>query len=99
MTAENYNYHRIEAMGKHIEAMEKHIKMVETKLRGAEDKLEWFESFADYIAEQHANEYNQACYFADENLELEDRVNYEPSEGDIQEELYTNAYIKPLQKL
>lgn len=91
-TDENFNYHR-------IEAMQKHIKKLEAKLRGAEDNLEWFESFADYIAEQHANEYNQACYFADENLELEDRVNYEPSEGDIQEELYTNAYIKPLEKL
>ena len=92
MTADNFNYHR-------IQAMQDHIKKLEAMQREADDRLEWFESFADYIAEQHANEYNQACYFADENLELEDRVNYEPSEGDIQEELYTNAYIKPLQKL
>ena len=40
MTAENFNYHR-------IEAMQKHIKKLEAKLRGADDKLEWFESFAD----------------------------------------------------
>ena len=92
MTADNFNYQR-------IQAMQDHIKKLEAMQREADDRLEWFESFADYIAEQHANEYNQACYFADENLELEDRVNYEPSEGDIQEELYTNAYIKPLQKL
>lgn len=67
MTADKFNYHR-------IQAMQDHIKGLEAKLRGADDKLEWFESFADYIAEQHANEYNQACYFADENLELEDRL-------------------------
>ena len=92
MTADKFNYHR-------IEAMYKHIKEIEAKLRAADDKLEWFESFADYIAGQHVNEYNEACHFADETIELEDRVNYKPSEGDLQEELYTNAYIKPLQKL
>jgi len=85
MTAENYNYHR-------IQAMQKHIKEIEAKLRGADDKLEWFESFADYIAEQHANEYNQACYFADENLEIEDRLWKEREE-------HNNQYIKPLQRL
>jgi hypothetical protein len=73
-TTDDFNYHRIEAMQKHIEKLE-------AKLRGAEDNLEWFESFADYIAEQHANEYNQACHFADENLELEDRVNYDQVRG------------------
>jgi hypothetical protein len=72
--------------------MEKHIKEIEAKLRGADDKLEWFESFADYIAEQHANEYNQACYFADENLEIEDRLWKEREE-------HNNQYIKPLQIL
>jgi hypothetical protein len=82
MTADNFNYHR-------IQAMEKHIKEIEAKLRGADDKLEWFESFADYIAEQHANEYNQACYFADENLEIEDRLWKEREE-------HNNQYIKPL---
>ena len=85
MTADNFNYHR-------IQTMEKHIKEIEAKLRGADDKLEWFESFADYIAEQHANEYNQACYFADENLEIEDRLWKEREE-------YNNQYIKPLEKL
>ena len=85
MTADNFNYHR-------IQTMEKHIKEIEAKLRGADDKLEWFESFADYIAEQHANEYNQACYFADENLEIEDRLWKEREE-------HNNQYIKPLQKL
>ena len=85
MTADNFNYHR-------IQTMEKHIKEIEAKLRGADDKLEWFESFADYIAEQHANEYNQACYFADENLELEDRLWKEREE-------HNNQYIKPLEKL
>ena len=82
MTADNFNYHR-------IQAMEKHIKEIEAKLRGADDKIEWFESFADYIAEQHANEYNQACYFADENLEIEDRLWKEREE-------HNNQYIKPL---
>lgn len=82
MTADNFNYHR-------IQSMEKHIKEIEAKLRGADDKLEWFESFADYIAEQHANEYNQACYFADENLEIEDRLWKEREE-------HNNQYIKPL---
>ena len=43
MTADNFNYHR-------IQAMQKHIKKLEAKLRGTDDKLEWFESFADYIA-------------------------------------------------
>ena len=85
MTADNFNYHR-------IQTMEKHIKEIEAKLRGADDKLEWFESFADYIAEQHANEYNQACYFADENLEIEDRLWKEREE-------HNNKYIKPLEKL
>lgn len=85
MTADNFNYHR-------IQTMEKHIKEIEAKLRGADDKLEWFESFADYIAEQHANEYNQACYFADENLEIEDRLWKEREE-------HNNQYIKPLEKL
>lgn len=85
MTADNFNYHR-------IQTMEKHIKEIEAKLRGADDKLEWFESFADYIAEQHANEYNQACYFADENLEIEDRLWKEREE-------HNNQYIKPLQIL
>ena len=85
MTAENFNYHR-------IQTMEKHIKEIEAKLRGADDKLEWFESFADYIAEQHANEYNQACYFADENLEIEDRLWKEREE-------HNNQYIKPIQIL
>ena len=85
MTADNFNYHR-------IQTMEKHIKEREAKLRGADDKLEWFESFADYIAEQHANEYNQACYFADENLEIEDRLWKEREE-------HNNQYIKPLQIL
>jgi hypothetical protein len=65
---------------------------LEAKLRGADDKLEWFESFADYIAEQHANEYNQACHFADENLEIEDRLWKEREE-------HNNQYIKPLQRL
>lgn len=69
MTTDKFNYHR-------IEAMQKHIQKQEAMLREAEDKLEWFESFADYIAEQYANEYNQACYFADENLEIEDRLNH-----------------------
>ena len=85
MTADNFNYHR-------IQTMEKHIKEIEAKLRGADDKLEWIESFADYIAEQHANEYNQACYFADENLEIEDRLWKEREE-------HNNQYIKPLQIL
>lgn len=73
MTADNFNYHR-------IQAMQKHIKKLEAKLRGTDDKLEWFESFADYIAEQHANEYNQACHFADENLELETNAYIKPLE-------------------
>jgi hypothetical protein len=85
MTADKFNYHR-------IQSMEKHIKNLEAKIRGADDKLEWFESFADYIAEQHANEYNQACHFADENLEIEDRLWKEREE-------HNNQYIKPLQKL
>ena len=92
MTADNFNYQR-------IQAMQKHIKEIEAKLRGADDKLEWFESFADYIAEQHANEYNEACYFADENLEIEDRLNHAANELEMTREEYNNQYIKPLQKL
>jgi|2_EtaG_2_1085320.scaffolds.fasta_scaffold11694_2 AAA15 family ATPase/GTPase len=92
MTAHNYNYHR-------IEAMQKHIKKLEAKLRGADDKLEWFDAFADYIAEQHANEYNQACHFADENLEIEDRLNHAAQDLGMTRQEYNNKYIKPLQKL
>lgn len=92
MKAHNYNYQR-------IEAMQKHIKKLEEKLREAEDKLEWFDSFADYIAEQHANEYNHACNFADENLEIEDRLNHAAKELGMTRQEYNNKYIKPLQKL
>ncbi len=87
MTAQNYNYHR-------IEAMQKHIKKLEAKLRGADDKLEWFDAFADYIAEQHANEYNQACNFADEYLEIEDRLNHAAQDLGMTRQEYNNKLNK-----
>ena len=90
MTANNFNYHRIEAMSKRIEELETEVKRVE-------ELNEWLDSFVDYVEHEYVSTYNEACQSADEVLELEDRVNYESSEGDIQEELYTNAYAKPLE--
>ena len=92
MTAENYNYHR-------IQAMHKHIKNLEETIRVAKELQEWSNSFVDYIENQHPNTYNEACCFADENLEIEDRLNHAANELEMTREEYNNQYIKPLQKL
>ena len=76
MTANNFNYQR-------VLAMEKRIKNLEATIRLAKDLQEWSNSFVDYIENQHPNKYNEACCFADENLEMTGKE-------------YINAYIKPL---